>query len=157
MPDWLQPELIWFLLGIALILLEFILPGVIIVFFGIGAVLTALLSWLGLLPSITAQLVFFCVCSPVLLFTLRRYLGNFFRGDVTDRNRFSGGGEYIGRTARAASLIEPGSPDGRIRFEGTDWKAVSAELIEEGEVVEIVAKSNITFTVRKPAGGREAD
>ena len=35
--DWLTPELIWFLIGLVLIILEFGIPGVVTVFFGIGA------------------------------------------------------------------------------------------------------------------------
>lgn len=151
--DWLTPQLLWFSIGVILILLEFMVPGVILVFFGIGAVLTAALTWLGILPGPTWQLIFFCVCSLGLLFGLRRYFGKFFKGDVAGEEDYSESREYAGQRARVTTTISPNSPDGRIQFEGTEWKAVSYRYIAEGEIVEIVEKTNITFTV-KPVGRR---
>lgn len=152
-----SPALAWFLAGMVMVFLEFMLPGVIIVFFGAGALLTALLAWLGLLPSLTAQAAFFCIVSPLLLFTLRRFLGRFFKGDVADSNTFFDPGEYTGRTARVVRRIEPGSPDGRIRLDGTDWKALADRVIEEGELVRVLEKRNITFTVEKAGTDRKDD
>lgn len=45
--NWLSSELIWFSCGVVLIFLEFAVPGVILVFFGAGAILTSLLVWIG--------------------------------------------------------------------------------------------------------------
>ncbi len=67
------PEIIWFVVGIFLLFLEFILPGVIICFFGAGAILTAILTWIGLLPNLASQLIFFLVSSLLLLIFLRKY------------------------------------------------------------------------------------
>jgi membrane protein implicated in regulation of membrane protease activity len=146
--DWLTPQLLWFSIGVILILLEFIVPGVILVFFGIGAVLTAALTWLGILPGSTLQLIFFCVCSIGLLFVLRKYFSQFFKGDVDVEENYSKSQEYTGQRARVTTAISPDSPDGRIQFEGTEWKALSHRYIPEGEIVEIVEKKNITFTVK---------
>ena len=146
--DWLTPQLAWFAGGVLFILLEFIIPGVLLVFFGIGAILTALLAWLEVLPSLTEQLIFFCVSSLALLFGLRKYLSRFFKGEVSDDGMFLDSGEYKGKTARVTRKIAPESPDGRIQFEGTEWKAVSGSIIEEGTLIEITGKKNITFTVK---------
>jgi membrane protein implicated in regulation of membrane protease activity len=147
--DWLTPQLLWFLFGVVLIILEFTVPGVILVFFGIGAVLTAALVWLGILTNATWQVLFFVVSSLTLLFLLRKYFSLFFKGEVEDRESFQGSKEYAGQRARVTTAISPGSPGGRIRFEGTEWNAVSDRYIPEGELVEIVDKKNITFTVRQ--------
>jgi len=40
---------IWFIAGLVLILLEFVVPGVILVFFGAGAWVVALGMWLGVI------------------------------------------------------------------------------------------------------------
>lgn len=143
MPGWLTAELIWFLAGIILILLEFMVPGVLLVFFGVGALLTALLVWLGVTGGALGQLVFFSVSSLALLFGLRRFAAGFFRGDTSGESD----SEYEGKTARAVTAIEPGSIDGRVFFEGTDWKAESSVSIPRGAPVRITGKRNITLFV----------
>jgi membrane protein implicated in regulation of membrane protease activity len=148
MSDWISPQLLWFLTGVALILLEFVVPGVILVFFGMGAVLTAALTWLGILPGATWQVIVFLASSLALLFVLRKYFSHFFKGDVDDEERFSASREYAGQQAKVTAAISPDSPDGRIMFEGTVWKAVSDTYIREGEIVQIVWKKNITITVK---------
>ena len=35
--DYLSPEVVWFLAGLALLILEFAMPGLVIFFFGVGA------------------------------------------------------------------------------------------------------------------------
>ena len=35
--EFLKPELIWFLIGLVLLLMEFAIPGLVVLFFGIGA------------------------------------------------------------------------------------------------------------------------
>ena len=52
--DFLKPEVIWCLVGLVLLLLEFILPGLIIFFFGLGAWVVAavcLFAGIGTLGS----------------------------------------------------------------------------------------------------------
>jgi len=40
--EYLKPELIWFLAGLLLLLLEFAAPGLIVFFFGVGACIVAI-------------------------------------------------------------------------------------------------------------------
>lgn len=141
------PELIWFVIGIFLLVLEFILPGVIICFFGAGAILTAILTWIGLLPNLASQLIFFLVSSLLLLIFLRRYFSKWLKG------KSIGGeedieNEFVGKKVKVTKKIEPNNDFGRIEYEGTDWKASADEVIEAGEVVEIIEKQNITFKVK---------
>jgi membrane protein implicated in regulation of membrane protease activity len=144
----LKPEIVWLVAGIILVFLELAIPGVILVFFGAGAILTALLTWIGVLPTTIAQLICFCATSLILLFALRRTLSRHFRGEVRRGGRYDDTREYLGKTARVTCRIIPGSTDGRIDFEGTEWKAVADEEIGEGSSVEILEKDNITFKVR---------
>ncbi len=62
-----NPALLWFLLGLALIFLEFVVPGVILVFFGIGAWAAAVTTYFGLTASFESQLLIFAVASILLL------------------------------------------------------------------------------------------
>jgi membrane protein implicated in regulation of membrane protease activity len=73
----------------------------------------------------------------------------YFKGKVnSERNGQLYDGEFIGKKVRVRNRIIPFSNEGRIEFEGTDWKAVSDCEIEEGQMVEIVSKDNITFRVK---------
>ena len=90
---WQTPQLVWLSVGVILILLEFMVPGVILVFLGIGVVFTAALTWLGVLPNATWQVIFFCGSSLALLFGLRKYFGRFFKGNVAKVLRNMGSGE----------------------------------------------------------------
>lgn len=143
MADFVSPAFLWFVAGVVLILLEFAIPGVLIVFFGAGAMMTALLSWAGLLQGALAQLLFFLVSSLALLFGLRRFVAGSFRGDTTQENDE----DFKGKTARAVTDITPGSLDGRVAFQGTEWKAESQVAVARGESVTITGKKNITLAV----------
>ena len=76
----MTPALIWFLIGFALVLVEFALPGVIIVFLGLGAWVTALFVWLGWAESVGAQTAVFMISSVMLLFGLRHIFRGWFMG-----------------------------------------------------------------------------
>lgn len=141
--SWLTPSLVWFCCGVVLILLEFAVPGVILVFFGLGAVFTSILSWAGILSGVTGQLVVFLVSSLALLFGLRRYASRFFKGDSTEEND----DEYTGKIARVSRDVLPDTLDGKVFFEGTNWKAVSSVKITRGSSVRITGKKNITLIV----------
>ena len=80
--DSISPELIWLIVGLVFLFLEFLIPGVVLVFFGLGAFITAALVWAGVLGSMTGQLLFFSAASLVLLFSLRRFVSRAFRGKV---------------------------------------------------------------------------
>ena len=145
MTGWITPELIWFVCGIVMIFLEFTLPGVILVFFGVGAVITSILVWIGLLPSPFSQLLVFGVSSLGLLFGLRKYASKFFKGGSKEEED----DEYSGKPARVTEKIVPGELSGKVFFEGSDWKADSKEIIEEGVSVKVIGKNNITLIVEK--------
>ena len=151
MGDWSLTQntvgLIWLFCGVVLFVLEFVVPGVILVFFGVGAVITAVLVWLGVITSLSAQLLTFCVISLLTLVTLRQYFSRALRGKVRQAGEFDDNQEFIGARVRVCRAIEPGSVDGRVFFEGAEWKAVSDAPIAEGKMAQVVRKENITLHV----------
>ncbi len=143
----MNPGYIWLISGLVLMFLEFVVPGVILVFFGFGAILTAAGWWLGLLPSMAAQLGCFCITSLVCLFTLRKYFSRFLKGKVSDSGEFDNSAEFVGKTARVTSEIIPNDDSGRVDFDGSEWKAMADCKIEVGQTVQIIDTDNITFKV----------
>jgi len=145
--EFLKPEIIWFLVGIVLLMLEFVLPGLIICFFGIGACVVAIACLLVDI-SFNTQLIIFVISSVVLLLSLRKWFKSIFMGHIgAKQNVAEQLQEFMGERAVVKSSISP-KLGGKVEFHGTDWLAQADEEIPAGSVVEIVGKDNITLKVR---------
>jgi len=148
--DFLKPELIWFLVGLLLLIFEFMLPGLIVAFFGVGAWVVALLCLLSdyVQGSINAQLIIFIVASVLSLLCLRKWLKGVFMGHVKSKQDMTEDlKEFIGERAVVKERITP-KAGGKVEFHGTNWAAEADQEIAEGTVVEIVEKENITLKVK---------
>ena len=66
-----RPELVWFIIGLIFFLLELVLPGFFIFFFGVGAWVTALLCLIAE-PGVNIQALVFAVTSVLSLVALRK-------------------------------------------------------------------------------------
>ena len=138
----------WVVLGFILLLLELVFPGVFFVWFGLGALLTALVSLLFYnLPWIAfweVEVVFFLIFSVIMVLIGR----NFFRRDrETDEpllNRRTD--QIIGKTVVLDEPVRDGK--GRIRFDDTIWRVKGPDL-PEGTGVKVVAFENGVFTIEK--------
>ena len=144
--DWLKPQLLWFGLGVVLLLLEFANPGVILIFFALGAWLVALLC-LTVDISLNLQLGVFFISSVVLLLVFRSRI----KGRIDRPQPAAGAGEsddFVGRRALVTREIRTGR-SGRVDCRGTTWVAEAGETIPEGASVEIVDKENLTLVVKR--------
>jgi membrane protein implicated in regulation of membrane protease activity len=145
--DFLRPELIWFAVGLVLLVAEFLLPGLIVAFFAVGAWIVAGVC-LATPISLNAQLGLFIVSSVVLLAGARRWVKGMFGGFATDKQNANVDlNEYVGQRAIVTSQITP-KLAGRVEFHGTHWTAQADEEIAPGAVVEIIHKSSGTLTVK---------
>ena len=142
-----DPAVIWFLIGLGLLLLELVLPGLVILFFGAGAWITALVCAFTDI-NLNVQILIFLVASLLGLVLLRKYLKNRFfnRSDTEIDDQLE---EFIGRKAKAITDFKDGA--GKVEFKGTNWSAVSSEPVSKGDWVIIRSKDSLTFTVEKPS------
>lgn len=142
-------EIVWAILGIILVFFEFFIPGLVIAFFGVGAIITALTTWIGITPSLGLQLLVFMVSSVLLLILLRKMVKRTFlgkqKGVEVDRN-FN---LDIGKIVPVIEFIQPGEVGGKVRHQGSNWSAKASEPIPPGESVRIVGCENITLIVEK--------
>ena len=148
--DFLKPELIWFLVGLVLLVFEFIMPGLIIGFFGAGAWIVAIICLLSayVTGSINAQLIIFIIASVLSLLLLRKWLKGIFIGHVKSKQDMTEDlNEFIGERVVVKAKITP-KAGGKVELHGTNWEAEADEEIAEGTVVEIVAKDNLTLKVK---------
>jgi membrane protein implicated in regulation of membrane protease activity len=138
-------SLIWAVIGLLLILAEFAVPQFVVFFFGLGALVNALLVPLvpGLSRNIPLQLVLWAITSGISLGLLRKYAARWFRGD----NAGGRNDADVGLTATVLVEITPEIP-GRISLHGTSWRAITIdETIPAGSTVTILGKENLSYTV----------
>ncbi|PID81843.1 hypothetical protein CSA17_04890 [bacterium DOLJORAL78_65_58] len=142
-----DPKLIWFLIGLALVLSEFIVPGIILVFFGMGAWTAAVTTWLGLTTGWTGQLLVFGITSVVYLILLRRW----FQARLTG---FEGGrqdphdniDEFDGQIVTVTEDIAANTLTGKVEFKGAVWTARAETAVPAGRRVRIRAvESTVLF------------
>ncbi len=138
-----QAEVIWFLIGLVLILLELTMPGLVLIFFGVGAWVTALVC-LVFDIEINTQLLIFLGSSLLSLALLRKALKKRYMntkeadGDIED--------EYIGQTAVALNSFTAGQT-GKVSFKGSSWHAESKESVTEGQQLKITGYKSIKLFV----------
>ena len=144
----MKPELIWFLVGIVLLILEFSIPGLLIFFFGVGACIVATLCMIFDL-SLNIQLTVFLLSSGILLLSLRKWMKKIFMGKVTTANvEFDDlEDDVIGRTVVVIAKITPEIP-GIVEVNGTNWTATAKTTIKAGQPVKVIHKKNLTLTVK---------
>ena len=141
--EFLKPEIIWFLVGLALLIIEFMLPGLIIAFFGVGAFVVGIVCLITDI-SIEAQLIIFIVASVLSLLCLRSWLKGIFMGrqDMTEDLE-----EFVGERAVVIETISP-KTRGKVEIHGTNWIAAADAEIPPGAAVEVVGKENLTLKVK---------
>ena len=143
-----DPVLLWFLAGLALILSEFVLPGVILLFFGIGAWLTAVTCWMDITPGWTAQLLTFAVSSVLPLVLLRKWFRVRFFGYVADdQDPEDNIDDLAGNIVTAKTDIQPGET-GQVEYKGAVWSARSETALAAGSQAVIVMADGITLVIR---------
>ncbi len=144
--DWESPEVVWFVVGLVLILLEFALPGLITIFFGVGAWIVAIICLILPIP-LNTQLFIFIIVSVISLMFLRRW----FRDLIARRSKTpveqEEDDEFIGQEAVVVEKITPKN-HGRVEFHGSTWNAEAGETINPGRNVIITGKKNITLIVK---------
>lgn len=138
-----DPAIIWFLIGLGLLLLELALPGLVVLFFGIGAWITALCHAIFDI-NLNLQILIFLVSSLVLLVLLRKFLKKRFF-DRKKTNTADQLEEFIGKKAVVMTDFDNGS--GLIEFKGTRWNAECDADLKEGDSVTITKKDSLTLTV----------
>ena len=148
-----NPILVWFLIGLALILSEFLLPGIILIFFGAGAWVVALTTWIGLTGGTTSQLLVFAISSIVLLVLLRRWFRAKFLGHKAgEQDPFANLDDLTGETVVVTADVSPAG--GKAEYKGATWSARSDSDIPAGSRAVVTAADGITLEL-EPADSNQ--
>ena len=148
MVSFMETYYIWVIAGILMILAEFIVPGLIVIFFGTSALITGLVMAWGLPSGNGIPFILFSVLAIVQIAVLRRVFKPWFLGGSVDDD--SALEEYIGHEAVVLSGFEDGAVRGQVDFKGTTWTArlENPEAVPaKGERVRITARDGLTLTI----------
>ncbi len=142
---------LWIALGGTLTLAEFLLPGLVSIFIGLGALTVALGLHLGYISTMTQQLFTWFSTSVLYVFTLRLLVIRLTPSD-TKKVNISEDDAIIGQAVKVTKAIPPGG-EGRIVHSGTSWAARTAAAtqttIVAGAHVKVVGRDNITWIVKQ--------
>lgn len=146
----MDPWFWWAVLGLVLIGVETFVPGLSVIFFGLGALATALLCAIPPFAAAPAlQALFWTAASLAAFFSLRKRLKRLLKGTIFLRDK---DGQVDGVAGEAAEVIERIGPDrpGRVHFRGTSWKALAyLEAFEPGETVRVVGREGLALVVTR--------
>ena len=140
---------IWLGSGIFLMAIEFLVPGLVMVFVGLGALTVALGMQLGYIDEVPQQFTTFFISSIIYLLTLR-FLVLRFVPSVTRKENIDEDEEVMGSIVEIVAEITSGE-FGRVEHSWSSWQARAEgdQTILKGEQVKIIGRENITWIVQK--------
>ncbi len=138
---------IFFIGGLALIVLEALLPGGVSFFLGVSGLIVGGLRWLGLISDPVTSLAIWLFTSIALLIAIRPFFMKYFGGEST----YKLADEDVEAMDQVVEVIEPVNANdnsGRIRFQGISWKAQTLEgKLDTGSKAKIKYRDNVTWIV----------
>ena len=133
---------IWVILGVGLLIIEIFSVSFFSVFFGVGALATALLTYLELTNDTVSQIIAFLIISVISLFFFRKQILESF--NKTGENY----SELINERAKVSTAI-PAKGEGKVFYRGSDWiaEATSDVAIPKGSTIIIKHVDGIRLLV----------
>ena len=140
---------LWLGSGIFLIAIEFLVPGLVLVFVGLGSLTVVFGMHFGYIDGILQQFITFFISSIIYLLTLR-FLVLRFVPSVTRKENIDEDEEVMGSIVEIVADINSGE-FGRVEHSGSSWQARAEgdQTILKGEQVKIIGRDNITWIVQK--------
>lgn len=138
---------LWIYAGLGLALLELVVPGFVLCFFGLAAATVGVLRLVcGAAFGATAQMAAFSILSVLYIILLRRYLKKVFVGEKGGAAQGLSD-EYVGRTGTVTEAIVP-PKTGRVLLGDAEWTATADAPIPAGTDVTVIAQRNLTMAVQ---------
>ena len=140
---------LWLGSGIFLMAIEFLVPGLVMVFVGLGSLTVVFGMYFGYIDGILQQFITFFISSIIYLLTLR-FLVLRFVPSVTRKANIDEDEEVMGSIVELVADINSGE-FGLVEHSGSSWQARSEgdQTILKGEQVKIIGRDNITWIVQK--------
>ncbi|HEV8203054.1 MAG TPA: NfeD family protein [Pyrinomonadaceae bacterium] len=152
MSEWFW--VLWCILGAVLIIAEIFTTGFVLLWFGIGALLAALASFVGI-DSLVIQFLIFAGVSIALTAASRTIFLNYFSRDKTEPGLRSGVDALPGKVGTVVSSSKGALNEGAVKVFGSTWTAypaVGEEPLEAGERVCVESVEGASIYVRRVGG-----
>lgn len=133
---------VWAALAAVLIVGEIFTAGFFLLPFAIGAVVAAILAWVGV--EVVPQWLAFVAVSVASLLYLRRFVGSQEDQPPVGANR------WVAARGVVLEAIEPDSTSGLVRIDGEEWRATASTPLAAGTKV-VVREVRGTRLVVEPA------
>ena len=140
----------WIGFGVLLVFGEIILPGLVSIFLGLGALTVAAFIHYKGIHRLPIQLIIWFVGSTFYIFTLRLLVMKYYPTDTVKKD-INEDNLYVGQIIPVISETIPAGGSGRINYGGTTWpvQSMDEEDIVVGDKVKILKRDNITWVVEK--------
>ena len=143
MTDSLSPALTWTVLGLLLLGLEIMTGTFVVLFFAVGALMTALLVWMDLVSGLSSQVFLFALLSCGGLLTFR---DRFRRG-------WGGSKEALHGDVHQEVLVEQAvseDADFEVSYQGSRWAASNqtGRELRAGERVKIGKVDGVKLIIK---------
>ncbi|MDZ4141161.1 MAG: NfeD family protein [Methylotenera sp.] len=144
----LESMWVWGVIGLVLLALEMVTVTFYVMWFGVAAIILAVLTWLMPGMSVAVQLFLFAILSIGSLFVWRTY----YKKTSSDSRVGQAQGEEIGRVGIIIESVSV-AKNGRIQFTqgvmgSREWAAVANEAIEAGTQAEVIAVEGNSLRVK---------
>jgi membrane protein implicated in regulation of membrane protease activity len=152
MSDWFW--ILWCILGAVLIVAEIFTTGFVLLWFGIGALLAGLASFIGI-ESLGIQFLIFAGTSIALTAASRTIFLNYFSRDKPENALRSGVDGLPGKVGTVVSSSKGALNEGAVKVFGSTWTAYPApgeEPLEAGERVCVESVEGASIYVRRVGG-----
>ncbi len=137
----------WLILGAVLLVAEFVVPGMVLVFLGMGAWAVAALVSGGIVEETLPAVSAWFGISLVFVVTLRRFAQRLFPAE-TSMKQVDEDREFEDTVVDVAALITADNSDGRVRMQGTTWAARALdEPIPAGGRARLLYRENLVWIV----------
>ena len=152
MSEWFW--ILWCILGVVLIVAEIFTTGFVLLWFGIGALLAALASFVGI-DSLGIQFLIFAVTSIALTAASRTIFLKYFSRDKPENSLRSGVDALPGKVGTVVSSSKGALNEGAVKVFGSTWTAYPApgeQPLEAGERVCVESVEGASIYVRRVGG-----
>lgn len=140
--DGIEHYWIWLILGLALALLEMLVPGVYLIWLAVAALVIAAITFVSG-PPLAIQVIAFVSLALVFAFSAKRWLRD-RPIETTDPLLNNRGGRLVGETALVTAALESGS--GRVRVGDSEWIARGPD-VPAGDRVRITGSNGAELLV----------
>ena len=152
MSEWFW--IFWCVLGAILIVAEIFTSGFVLLWFGIGALLAAFASFIGI-DSLAIQFLIFAGVSIALTAASRTIFINYFSREKPENALRSGVDALPGKVGTVVSSSKGALNEGAVKVFGSTWTAYPApgeQPLEAGERVCVESVEGASIYVRRVGG-----